>query len=178
MPMRPVALLFLTLILQACAAQTTHVPAATSLPRAPWNSAVLNQADIPPVFLAQWRKAENSATCAPFAFLKTAAGAQPRAATFSGGWAVAYDMPTQRSAFGIAGTGSSPADATYTGWTHHIEWADGSRADYGLEGGTGPNQLAYLRIAGQGCLYNVWSRISREHLEELLGAIRRIERAS
>ena len=50
--------------------------------------------------------------------------------------------------------------------------ADGSTAGYGPEGGTGPAQLAYLRIAGQGCLYNVWSRLGRAHLEQLLGALR------
>jgi hypothetical protein len=45
----------------------------------------------------------------------------------------------------------------------------------GPEGGTGPNQLAYLRIAGQGCLYNVWSRLGTTHLESLLGSIRFID---
>ena len=41
-----------------------------------------------------------------------------------------------------------------------------------LEGGSGPNQLAYLTIPGQGCLYNVWSRLGVDHLEYLLGQLR------
>ncbi len=129
------------------------------------------------MYLSQWSVAQNRATCGLFALAKLGkgAGAVPRAATFSGGWAVAYDLPQKRSAFGIAGTGSLATDPTYADWPNHMEWSDGSRADYGLEGGTGPNNLAYLRIANEGCLYNVWSRISREHLEELLTGIRRVK---
>ena len=72
----------------------------------------------------------------------------------------------------MAGTGSNASDSTYNQWPGHRSWADGSRADYGPEGGTGPNELAYLRIAGQGCLYNVWSRLGRPHLEQLLESLR------
>jgi len=43
---------------------------------------------------------------------------------------------------------------------------------YGREGGTGPNWLAYVRIPGQDCLYNVWSRRGQAHLEELLAELR------
>ncbi len=50
--------------------------------------------------------------------------------------------------------------------------ADGSSAGYGPEGGTGPSDLAYLRIQGQECLYNVWSRLGRAHLEHLLESLR------
>lgn len=39
----------------------------------------------------------------------------------------------------------------------------------------GPKQLAYLRVAGERCLYNVWSHLGRAHLEELLDALRRID---
>jgi hypothetical protein len=76
----------------------------------------------------------------------------------------------------VAGTGTSsdPDSAEYR-WPHERRWADGSIAGYGPEGGTGPNQLAYLRIAGQGCLYNVWSRLGREHLEFLLEQLRFVE---
>ena len=31
------------------------------------------------------------------------------------------------------------------------------------------------RIAGQGCLYNVWSRLGVPHLEYLLGQLRYVE---
>jgi hypothetical protein len=124
-----------------------------------------------------WNQAQNRNTCAPLAFaqLGEGAGATPRAATFSGGWSVAYDMPTLRSAFGIAGTGVKAADPSYNEWPYRREWPDGSTAGYGPEGGSGPNQLAYLRIAGQQCLYNVWSRLGRAHLEQLLESLRFIQ---
>ena len=32
--------------------------------------------------------------------------------------------------------------------------------------------LAYLRVEGQDCLYNIWSRLGREHLEELIHELR------
>jgi hypothetical protein len=51
-------------------------------------------------------------------------------------------------------------------------FADGSRVGYGPEGGTGPNWLAYVRIPGQDCLYNVWSRQGRAQLEQLLAQLR------
>jgi hypothetical protein len=131
---------------------------------------------VPAVYVDEWNRAANRNTCGLFAFVQLGegAGATPRAATFSGGWSVAYDLPDQRSAFGIAGTGVSATDDTYAQWPHQRIWADGSFAGYGPEGGTGPNQLAYLRIAGQQCLYNVWSRLSRDHLEQLLESIRRV----
>ena len=145
--------------------------------RAPWAAAPLKAADIPRVYGEQWRGAENRSTCALFAFSNLGEGASaiPRGATFSGGWAVAYDLPGTRSAFGIAGTGVRAADSTYKDWPFTRRWPDGSLAEYGPEGGSGPNQLAYLRIADQGCLYNVWSRLGREHLEHLLDATRRVE---
>jgi hypothetical protein len=142
---------------------------------APWQGAPLPASSVPPVYLEQWERAANRASCALIAFdqLGTAGqGATPRAATFSGGWAVAYDLPDRRSAFGVAGAGVSASEPAYDEWPYRIRWADGSTAAYGPEGGTGPNLLAYLRITGQGCLYNVWSALGREHLERLLNSLR------
>jgi hypothetical protein len=148
-----------------------------SLPPAPWSERPLARGDVPAVYRAEWQKAANRATCTLVAprSLGEGAGAVPRAANFSGGWAVAYDRPGLRSAFGVAGTAAKPSDATYGEWPHERRWADGSSAGYGPEGGTGPNQLAYLRIAGKECLYNVWSRLGREHLEFLLEELRFVE---
>ena len=84
---------------------------------------------------------------------------------------MAWDLPAQRSAFGIAGTGTTWTSDTHQ-WPDTIVWGDGSRATWGLEGGTGPNHLAYVSIAGQGCLYNVWSALGEEHLRYLLGQLR------
>ena len=152
-------------------------PAAAALAPAPWSASPLPRDSVPAVYLAQWRKSENRATCAVLApaSLGDGAGATPRAATFSGGWAVAYDRRGMRSAFGIAGTGSKASDEAYDGWPHGMRWADSSSAGYGPEGGSGPNQLAYLRVTGQECLYNVWSRLGVPHLEHLLSQLRFVE---
>jgi hypothetical protein len=148
---------------------------STLPPRAPWREAPLAPADVPAVYRNEWQKAENRDTCALLALRSLGAageGATPRAARFAGGWAVAYDLPNLRSAFGVAGAGVKAGDPSYNKWPYVYEWGDGSKVEYGPEGGQGPNQLAYLRIAGQDCLYNVWSRLGREHLELLLRELR------
>jgi hypothetical protein len=164
--------LLIALLLTSCA---TAPPVAK---RAPWRQTPLQRANVPAVYAQQWEKAENRATCAlvaPMAVGEAGAGATPRAANFSGGWAVAYDLPNVRSAFGIAGAGVKADDPSYDKWPYVQQWDDGSRAEYGPEGGEGPNQLAYVKIQGQQCLYNVWSRLGREHLEFLLQQIRLVE---
>jgi len=164
-------LLAVLLLLTACATS----PSAN---RAPWRNDALPRGGVPAVYVTQWEKAENRATCAliaPADVGAEGAKATPRAATFSGGWAVAYDLPNLRSAFGIAGAGVDAGDPSYDKWPYVQQWDDGSRAEYGPEGGTGPNELAYVRIQGQQCLYNVWSRLGRPHLEHLLKNLRRVE---
>ncbi|HYD54624.1 MAG TPA: hypothetical protein VEA99_18465 [Gemmatimonadaceae bacterium] len=180
-------LILATVVLAAACAPTTPpgdpAPAPPRPDLAPWIGSSLREGDVPAVYLGQWGAAPNRATCAllapravPPASGVDAARATPRAATFAGGWAVAYDLPETRSAFGVAGTGSAAnAPGTYDQWPHERRWADGSRAAYGPEGGTGPNQLAYLTIPGQGCLYNVWSRLGRAHLEALLASLRFVQ---
>ena len=157
------------LVLSACAS----TPSAPELFPAPWQSAAL--AGVPPVYRAEWQKAENRSTCALVAFADhgSVTNAIPRRANFSGGWAVAFDTPSKRSAFGIAGTGTTSAGSYQ--WPDGFQWSDGSSATYGLEGGTGPNHLAYVTIAGQQCLYNVWSAMGKEHLEHLLRQMRFVE---
>ncbi|HEV7766908.1 MAG TPA: hypothetical protein VGQ76_18050 [Thermoanaerobaculia bacterium] len=158
-------------LLTACT--TTTPPSQT----APWSAPSLARADVPAPYTTQWDKAENRTTCAliaPRSVGSEGAGATARAATFSGGWAVAYDLPNLRSAFGVAGTGSKSSDPSYDDWPNRQQWEDGSTVGYGPEGGTGPNQLAYLRISGQDCLYNVWSRLGREHLEQLIRELRMV----
>ena len=166
-------LALVTLLLAGCASSSS-LPPASSAPPAPWSNAPLTNA--PEVYRTEWRRAENRQTCALLAFadLGEGAGATPRRANFSGGWSVAYDTSGIRSAFGIAGSGGLASDASYE-WPNRIRWSDGSEATYGPEGGTGPNELAYLRVTGEGCLYNVWSRLGRDHLEFLLGQLRRVE---
>lgn len=147
---------------------------------------------------AEWAKANNGADCDPLALAQDGdASGTPRRAEFTGGWAVAFDQPDLRSAYGFAGT-DVPLDsvpdraALYRQWPTLIDLGpansrlpEGSYAGYGLEGaaplpfdrpgGEGMHNAAYLRVAGQACLYNVWSRISRAHLETLLANLAVIE---
>ena len=173
-------LLLLAALLSGCSQPAPDAepdPPPPSLPLAPWEAPPLSSADVPAVYVDQWRQAENRDSCAILAprSLGQRQGATPRAATFSGGWAVAYDLPDVRSAFGVAGAGVRAADPSYSDWPYRQQWRDGSTVGYGPEGGTGPNQLAYLRIPGQGCLYNIWSRLAREHLELLIRELRWVE---
>jgi hypothetical protein len=161
-------LLIALLLLASCA--TAPAPKL-----APWRAAPLPRNEVPRVYVTQWEKAENRSTCAliaPRSLGDEGQAATPRAANFSGGWAVAYDLPDLRSAFGVAGAGVRAGDPSYDKWPYVQQWDDGSRAEYGPEGGTGPNQLAYVKIQGQDCLYNVWSRLGRSHLEHLLRELR------
>jgi hypothetical protein len=177
-------LLLCTITTVACSSRSADMgappdPAPDASPTAPWQAERLPAASVPDEFTTAWSRAENRSGCALVAFTPSAtAGAEPRIATFSGGWGVAYDRADLRSAFGIAGTGVDAAEPSYDDWPARMRWSDGSTAGYGPEGGSGPNELAYLRIAGQDCLYNVWSRLGRSHLEQLLASLRFVERAS
>lgn len=152
----------------------SRAPDSPSAQRAPWQQPPLAADAVPPVYLEQWRQAENRASCAPMApdALRAPAEASARAARFSGGWGVAYDLPDLRSAFGVAGTGVEPSEDTYADWPNKKTWPDGSTVGYGPEGGDGPKSLAYLQISGQECLYNVWSQLGVDHLEFLLDHLR------
>jgi hypothetical protein len=177
---RDITVIALATALAACTPAAEPLPAGptpTALGQAPWRAARLDASQVPAVYTSVWRQAANRNRCALLAPVQldpaVAADVTPRPATFSGGWAVAYDLPDVRSAFGVAGSGSSAwEDGIYDAWPHKRVYADSSRVGYGLEGGAGPNWLAYVRIPGQDCLYNVWSRRGRTHLEELLDQLR------
>ena len=151
------------------------------------------------IAVAEWRKAANRSSCTPLALRSDGADGEPRRANFAGGWAVAFDQPAQRSAYGFAGTGLLPADradyavkvdALARQWPLIRRWNDGENlpagtaVGYGLEGArpylegeqaVGQQSLAYLRVPGQACLYNVWTKLGRDHLELLLGQLILIE---
>ncbi|QCW28094.1 hypothetical protein FE772_23050 [Lysobacter enzymogenes] len=132
---------------------------------------------MPAVYLAEWKKAKNRARCAPLALVggEKTPGVTVRRANFSDGWAVAYDLPGQRSAYGVAGTGLDLDGKGYT-FPNSLTFADGSSAHYGLSGGTGPGYIAYVEVAGQRCLYNVWADVGgQERLEELLRSLRLVQ---
>lgn len=141
---------------------------------------------------AEWMNADNKEICPPIAFADAGdADGTERHAEFSGGWGVAFDLPGLRSAYGIAGTGlTDEPDMAKARTALASQWSlfrdivtlpQPAFAGYGQEGarayasdnpdGTGVNSLAYVRMAGAPCLYNVWSRLGRAHLELLLGSL-------
>jgi hypothetical protein len=145
---------------------------------APWSASKLKPNAVPSVYLTEWKKAENRDRCALLVLdgLSDSSEVRSRRAYFGGGWAVAYDSAKERSVFGIAGSGAdvdSPGPAYPFPFTRR--WADGSVANYGLQGGEGPDYLAYLQVAGQKCLYNVWSKRGRAHLESLIDRLRLVD---
>ncbi|WP_206412327.1 hypothetical protein, partial [Lysobacter enzymogenes] len=160
----------------APALSTATVAQSAGGARAPWQGAAVSAQSVPAVYLAEWKKAKNRDRCAPLALVgaEKEAGIKVRRASFSDGWAVAYDAPDQRSAFGIAGTGLDIDGKGYT-FPNNLSWSDGSKVSYGLEGGTGPGYLGYLEVAGQRCLYNVWSARGQKHLESLLLSLRKVQ---
>lgn len=172
-------MLALASVLAACAPASRPSTDAPAREAAPWSGAPLRASEVPAVYATAWGAAANRDSCAllaPDSLPAAMRVATPRRATFSGGWGVAYDLPATRSAFGVAGAGTSAwAGDVYDAWPHRMEWADGSRAGYGPEGGAGPNWLAYLRIPGQRCLYNVWSREGKAPLEALLRSLRFVD---
>lgn len=162
----------------AISAQTLTAGAQEKRAPAPWSARPLAAKVVPAVYLTEWKKAKNRTQCAPLVLLGAdqQAGVKLRRADFSDGWAVAYDLPGSRSDFGIAGTGVDvDNDGKRYRFPHSIDWADGSNANYGPQGGTGPEYLAYLTVEGQQCLYNVWSKRGKAHLEQLLGQLRRVD---
>lgn len=147
------------------------------------------------IILAQWERAENRQECAPLAFATTGqARGAPRPAEFAGGWGVAFDLPNLPSAYGLAGPGIVASDRDESDvqkarlrvqWPHFRDLSQLPQpafAGFGVEGaarfptgnpnGRGLNSLAYVRIGGQACAYNVWSRLGRRHLETLLESLR------
>ncbi len=182
-------------ITAADAAPPPALSVAKKLPPAPWSKPPLSPNQVPKVFIEQWRQTKKrGSVCAALApiNLGKGQGAKPRVANFgTGAWANAYDKPglpgrrpdgsfcanCGRGAFGIAGTSGDANEPSYPGFPFHRQWADGSRADYGLEGGKSLPYLAYLKINNQRCLYNVWSFLGRDHLEYLLQHLRFVKGA-
>ena len=139
--------------------------------------------------LAQWRVAENRSYCPPAAFLDDGGmGGRPGQRYYGGGWGVGFSIEGRANAYGIAGAGGRlSAGPAFAGWPYHRTYPRGV-ADYGISGGgsypadnpdgQGEQSLAYVRIDGQDCLYNVWSHLGRRHLEHLLDRIRIVQTGS
>lgn len=163
-----------------------------SLPAAPWEDAPIGAREAPGPLLRAWDRAENREWCAPIAprsLGSGAEGARARAGELEGGWAVEFDrrgMPglardgsvctsCGRSVFGIAGTSMTPEElAGEEADAPAPSFRDGSHA--ALEVSEGESvAAATITVTGQGCVYQVWSFLGREHVEELVRELRRVE---
>ena len=172
---------FLWLVLSALCltlAQSGSAEEILNMGAAPWSAPRLKRSAVPSVYITEWKKAKNRDKCALLVIddLSGSSEVKSRRAYFGGGWAVAYDSAKERSVFGLAGSGTdvdSPGPVYRFPFTRR--WADGSIANYGLEGGVGPGYLAYLQVAGQKCSYNVWSKRGKAHLESLIDRLRFVD---
>ena len=175
-------------------AEPTPSETVEPLGDAAWTALPLPRADVPAVFAEQWGVAENRLWCsalAPESLGPEGAEAVPRAANFGGGWAVAWDNPDGpgssasseycpdcgRSAFGIAGVHGLVEPDTAIRMPTVLEWSDGSKAGYAGEGfdPSNPKLLGEIAIAGQGCVYQVWSHLGAAHIEQLRTSLRFVE---
>jgi len=184
--------IFLTLTLSACQAtpiaQADDKPATMSttiinqankstMKQAPWSKVPISDSEIDTVYRQEWLKSESRGTCPILALPKQSSahlqGFSARRANFAGGWGVAYDLPTLRSAYGVANTGTLDPNESYNNWPFNVVYRDGSMASYGHEGGNPEaNWLAYIIITQNNCFYNVWSAQSKAHLEQMIADLR------
>jgi hypothetical protein len=157
------------------------------LPAAPWAAERLETTAVPDALIASWRDAENRAWCAPVA-PSAIDGAIARAGEIYGGWSVEFDHAGSpgvrpngstcprcgRAAFGIVGTAMTPEDAVDPDAV--VEPAptfnDGSRAEIAAAASRSEAASATIVVAGQGCVYQVWSFLGEEHLRGLVDSLR------
>jgi len=158
---------------------------------APWNFAPLAQDSVPAVLVDEWNAAENLRWCPALYPEAASADVAPRAADFSGGWALAWDLPAGpgsdatgapcedcgRSAYGVAGLDLSVQDDTGVRMPQRITFDDGAVAGYSGEGfdASATKRVAEMAIPGHGCVYQVWSHLGDEHLLSLLTSLRSVE---
>jgi hypothetical protein len=174
---------------------TTAVSGTVEGGRAPWSALPLPQSAVPQHLIEDWARAENQTWCSVLYPADKAVSTYgvSRSADYSGGWAVAWDLPDGpgrdavdgycancgRSAYGVAGAGSTGTVNNLNIWPDQLVWNDGSRAGYGMEGleapGSGAPLLSYLVVEGQGCLYNVWSFLGEDHLLTVLDSLRFVD---
>jgi len=154
------------------------------LPEAPWGAERIGASQAGEL-LGVWSQADNRGWCAPL----VPAGLEElvsRATPLDGGWSLEVDRrgapgiredgrPCRRcgrAAFGIAGT-SMPADAMIDVDTDEApapSYADGSVAEVAPE--EEGVASATITVAGQGCVYTLWSFLGEEHLQELISELR------
>ncbi len=173
-------------------ASATPMLDIATLPSAPWSEQPVPATDAPRPLLVAWAAADNREQCAPLAArsLGRGDGARARAGDLDGGWALEFDRRGApgiardgsvcercgRATFGIAGTAMTPeelAELEHGSEAPTPSFRDGSYAEVGAE--EDGVAAATITIAGQGCVYQVWSFLGREHVEELVRELRRVD---
>ncbi len=165
----------------------TPLPSVAT-PASPVASATLAE---PASLMAAWRRADNRAWCAPVAprALRGDMDARLRRGTkVDGGWSVEFDRAGApglapdghtcprcgRGTFGIVGAALTP-DEAFDPELVALSFQDGSRMTIERPAAEGEPASATLAIAGQGCVYQVWSFLGEEHLRGLIDALRFVE---
>lgn len=168
-------------------------PDLATLPAAPWAGPHLPASDAPRTLLSAWESAENRDSCAPIASstLGVASGARARTSELSGGWLVELDRPglpgidrqgrecdtCGRSVVGIAGTSVSP-EALLGEDTDTLAptYSDGSHAVTEFTDADGERVASItFTVPGQSCVYEVWSLLGPEHLQEVVAGLRIVD---
>lgn len=166
---------------------STTAPQIPSSGPPPWSAASLNLGDLSDVYRLEWAEAGEPTACPFLAFADLgpqAAQAVIRRAENHGEMLVVWDNPDGpghgRSSEpcddcgrGVVGIGTFQGDYHATG-PATIAWDDGSFVNiavlpwaYGIS--------ARLKPAGSNCIYQLWSHISREHVEFLISQLRLVE---
>jgi hypothetical protein len=178
------------------ASEATALGVAAALPAdppqaAPWSGERLPARAAPRPLLSAWQRADNRAWCAPLApstLGGVGAGARPRQSAFAGGWAVEFDKQGApgvtgrgeacatcgRGSFGIAGTSLTADGADELIGAGARPFTDGGRIAI-QDPGEEPVAVATLVVGGQDCVYQVWSFLGREHLDELVAGLRLVD---
>lgn len=159
------------------------------LPPAPWSGAPISTREAPRAVVRAWQAADNRSTCAPIAprSFGAADNARGRESRVAGGWVVEFDRPglpgvdragnecdtCGRSVFGIAGTSMAPEEVFDA---EAPTYEDGSQLVVEVSDGDGESVAsATFTVAGQGCVYEVWSFLGPDHLSELVASLRLVE---
>lgn len=159
----------------------TTTAQAGLLPKSPWQShPSLKNSQVSPIYQQQWRQSDYK-YCPILAIannsLVNPKTARSRAANFSGGFAVAYDLGKYqskplRSAYGVANAGTTSKSGLYNGWAYRKNYADGSYVTLGREGNNPTGKMLAYVVLKNGCFYNVWSQLGSDHLQKIIGQLR------
>lgn len=161
----------------------THTISQPQLAKSPWQShASTKPSQTSPIYRQEWQQSKYQ-SC-PILALPTNASvhlktAKSRAANFSDGFAVAYDVTNYqgkkiRSAYGVANAGKTPL-SDIRRWHYQRYYADGSFVTLGREGNNPKGKMLAYVLLENGCFYNVWSQLGEVHLHHIISQLRYVK---